>query len=689
MNNQWLDRSALRSLTGWSTRTIQQKVKDGSLISCPTQQRQRNGRRSSEYSAISLPAEFQIKLAKQGVQPSSETAIVPVATGLLQSAGSVLDKAAVEKARHIVTEEQQKQAEQRYKVISPLVEYAKGAKLQRALILNSGGKPFANSDELAKSIAVEHGTSRATIWRWYGRYKTLGLPGLPAEVRSDKGKSHWMERHPDAKAIIATEFLQSGQSKQAAYEALGRWWKTKNGPEAALPHYETVRAWLESSDMPAALKVLAREGEQKHNERMMPYLRRAYTDIGANQMWVSDHMIHDMIVRNDCFDGVPADAQMRLRLTMWLDMRSRKAVGYSWTPEGSSRSIVSAYRMGALRYGSPLKVYTDNGRDYIKSTKNGAKFERGPANEQFLQDAAWLEQGALVRIGVAVQHCMKYHPQSKHIERFFRTLHMHFDSIFPHYTTGNAYTRPDKTNIAMGEHKKLVVMGRGNESPLIAASEFIRMGIIWIEQEYNNAAHSGEGMEGLSPNQVFDELYPFDKRRQPDRPALDQLLYERAQRRVDSCAVRMPGRRYIGADDASAAALYLANETDIIVCYDPHAPEMAIATDLNGKKLADLKLEQLVSHSDAAQPVIAESMQQRRRLRNAMKDTERSIKSAAKALGHTSAFEELHGRAMLPEAVGCFTTQRAGVDRVRPDDNAVAPPSAAEIAEKAMRFFQQ
>jgi putative transposase len=692
MNDRWLDRSTLQSLTGWSLRAIQQKVKGCTLISRLTETRQRNGRNLREYSAISLPAEFQIKLAKQCAQPSSETAIVPVVTGLIQSAGSDLVAASTVNARHIVNDEQQKEAEQRYKVISPLIEFAKGTKGQRTRILSSEGKPFTNSDELAKHIAAEHGFSRAKIWRWYGRYKKDGLPGLLDKVRSDKGKSHWMERHVEAKAIVAAEYLSSGQNKQAAYESLERWWRSKGFELAALPHYETVRAWLESSDMPAALKALARDGEQRHNERMLPYLRRAYTDIGANQIWISDHMIHDMLVRNDCFDGVPEDAQMRLRLTMWLDMRSRKAVGYSWTPEGSSRSIVTAYRMGALQYGDPLQVYTDNGRDYIKSTKSGVKFERGPVNEQFLQDAVWLEQGALFRLGVAVQHCLKYHPQSKHIERFFRTLHMHFDSIFPHYTTGNAYNRPDKANIAMAEHKKLLVMGRGNESPLVPASEFIRMGVTWIEQDYNNAPHSGEGMEGLSPNHVFDELYPFDKRRKADRLALDQLLYERVKRRVDSCAVRLPGRRYIAANAESAAAMYLANETDIIVCYDPHARTEAIATDLDGKKLADLKEEQLVPHSDAAQPMIADSMQERRRLRNAMKETEQHIKRTAKALGHTSAFEDLRARAELPKAAGGFQspfiTQRVGSERIQPHENAVAPASAAEIAEAAMRFLR-
>jgi hypothetical protein len=201
-------------------------------------------------------------------------------------------------------------------------------------------------------------------------------------------------------------------------------------------------------------------------------------------------------------------------------------------------------------------------------------------------------------------------------------------------------------------------------------------------------------MDGCSPNQVFDELYPIATRRTADRKVLDQLLYERAQRRVDSCAVRMPGRRYIGADEASAAALYLANETDVIVCYDPHAPEAAIATDLDGNKIADLRPETLTAHSSEAHPQIAASMEQRHHLRNAMKNTERQIKRSARQLGYTSSAEDLRSRSLqLPAAVGdyaaSFTTQRVGSERVQPDDHAVAPASAAEIAESALRFLRK
>jgi hypothetical protein len=476
-----------------------------------------------------------------------------------------------------------------------------------------------------------------------------------------------------------------------------------------LPHYATVNNFLQSEELPAAIKSLARDGEQAHNRDMMPYLRRDYRDVEANQIWESDHMLHDVLVRNDCFAGVDKDAQMRLRLTCWMDMRTRKLVGYCWTPEGSSRSILTAYRLASLRYGDPLQVLTDNGKDYIKATNGSRKSARSEAVPSWQDDIKLLAKSALHRLGVQVQHCLPYHPQSKSIERFFKNLHGSFDSISPHYTTGNAYARPDQANEALKQHKKLLAFDRGNESPLRPASEFIQMAAHWIENDYNNKEHRGAGMDGHSPNQLFDELYPVDRRRSPNFEALETLLWERTTpRKVDSCAVEFGGRaserrRYVAADHESSASMYKANDTDVIVCYDPHTPERAIATTLDGVKLANLKQEQFAPHSELARPQISESMQERHRLRKASKATAREIKLTARSLGHVSAYDDLRQRtlAALPVAVGDSINRSQSMDSVmeltsqrlpkmpRPDDTAIAPPSSAQIAQSALTMLKE
>jgi putative transposase len=422
--------------------------------------------------------------------------------------------------------------------------------------------------------------------------------------------------------------------------------------------------------------VLARQGERKYTEQMSPYVKRGYTDIEANHLWVADHMIHDVEVRNDCFEGVAPNAPMRLRFSGFQDMRSRKFVGYCWAPEGNSRVITTAIRRGIERYGPPAVVYCDNGSDYKKVAKYalpvGAEWR-----EQEYQALA--QTGVLQRLGIQVQFCMPYHPQSKLIERAFRTFHLKFDALFPHYTTGNAYNKPDQTVVAMNQHRKLLRMGDGAGSPLIPASVFIQMATVWIEQDYNRThRHSGEGMNGRTPDQVFNDLYPIEARRTTDPTILAQLLFVNQKRRVRECTVTLNGRRYSPANPQSSAVLHLANETEVLICYDPHDLDAAVIADLDGRPIAEVKAEILQPHSAEAQPAIAASMQERRRLRNATVHTVRQIHQNVANLGHKSDLQLLHERATLPAAVGDSIVHRLTSPNTPPTEQRVSAPRYAQ-----------
>jgi hypothetical protein len=708
MAEHWLTREQLQELTGWAQRTVQVKVQSGALSARASDRKGRNGRPIMLYALSSLSAELQLRYLK-AKPAAAEMETAPRSTSLVHCARTGDFEPKAEASRIFVNGDRLNQSEANYEALRILVEYRQADPKRRARFVDERGLPFVSIAKVAEFVARQTGKSVPTVFRMLSRFKTGGVPALARLTRSDKGSSHWFEAHPEAKHIVAAEYLNPGMTAQQAYDALGRWWKSLGRDAKLLPHYATVNNFLLSDELPTAIKCLARDGEQVHNQDMMPHLRRDYRDVAASQIWESDHMLHDVIVRNDCFLGVPKDAQMRLRLTCWMDMRTRKVVGSCWTPEGSSRSILTAYRIASLQWGDPLQVLTDNGKDYIKATDGSRKFSRSKAIPSWADDIELLAKGALHRLGIEVQHCLPYHPQSKSIERFFKTLHGRFDSIFPHYTTGNAYNRPDRANEALKQHKKLLAFDRGDESPLHLASEFIRMAAYWIENDYNNKEHRGAGMDGRSPNQLFDALYPADRRRRPNLEALDTLLWERtAPHRVDSCAVEFGGRagerrRYIAADSESSASLFLANDTKVIICYDPHTPEQAIATNLDGVKLANLKQEQFAPHSELAEPQIAESMQERHRLLKANKATTREIKLTAHRLGHVSSYDDLRQRALaaLPVAVGDSINRSQSMDAVmqltsqrlpkmpRPDDTALAPPSSAQIAQSALTMLKE
>lgn len=630
-----------------------------------------------KFSAASLTDEQRAKLDGQQI---SETSVAAKPTGLTPLFESVGSAQAVQapSPRIALPPDAEKQATERLTILQPLLDCAKDPGRFMQLRLKNGSA-VTTANLLAEYLAETHGVSARTLWNWKKRYDEGGVNALARGVRADKGRSKFFEQYPEAAQLVASVYLKPYQTAARAYDNLLRDYHLLNVPVHELPSYETVRRYLEA--LPPSIAILARKGERAYTERMSPYVQRGYEDVDANEIWVADHMIHDVEVRNDCFEGIPENAPMRLRFSAFIDMRTRKFVGYCWAPEGNSRVIISAVRRGIERYGLPVTVYCDNGKDYKKAAR-GAR----PVTEEWVhaEHEALSRTGALQRLNVAVQFCMPYHPQSKLIERAFRTVHQKFDTLFPHYTTGNAYLRPDQTTLAMAQHRKLLKMDRGGESPLVPASHFIRMATVWIEQEYNAGhAHSGRGMDGQTPDQVFDELCPPTARRHADPRILAQLLWENQKRRVRECAITLNNRRYVAANPESSATLHLANETEVLICYDPHDLESAVIADLDGRPIAEVRAEMLLSHSAEAQPAIAASMQERRRLRNATVATVRQIHQNVALMGHKSDLERLHERALLPAAVGDSI-----VHRMKPEPS-TAPSAPRYSHDIAAEFLSE
>ena len=621
------------------------------------------------FSAASLPAEARPKLLEaQGHPPDVPLSPVvsqveaPVFPSLAASARPLqaptprvaLDPAALSLAK------------ERLAIIQPLLDYVsdKPCRASFARLTLADGRPIVNSNLLAEYLCETRTcrgkkVSRATLWTWKKAYTTSGLHGLARTLRSDKGKSRFFNRHPRAAALVASAYLKPYETVQTAYDLLIRDRELLGLSLDEVPDYCTVRRYLES--IPKPFTVLAREGERSHAERMNQYLQRGYEDVAANQIWVSDHMIHDCFVWNDCFPSEPEGKMMRLRLTMILDMRSRKPVGYSWTPEGSSNSIKSALRRAVQAYGPCELFYCDHGKDFKKVARGSSSLAISDAEATLIgQEIAEIDRhGILTRLGIPTQHCLKYHPQSKHIERFFRTLHLQFDAKFAAYTTGNAYLRPDAANVLAFEHRRLQKVGLHSDSKLLPASVFIAMAAMWLEESYSNAPHRGKGMEGLSPNQIFEAGYPVGSRRHIDPLRLDELLYESKTVRVRETAVTLHKRRYMAVDPLSSSQLYLANEQQVRIHYDPNDLDRAVITDLSGVKIASVQAERLTSHSAAAQPHIAASMQERKRLRNATADTLRTLRRNVQQMGHQNPMQDMYDRAMLPAGVSELITQRA------------------------------
>ena len=583
------------------------------------------------------------------------------------------------------TPEMERQARERYAIVEPLIRFkaepSGAAESQMHLDLGlrlPDGTPVTTRTHLCRYLANKHHLSKATLWRWDSLFASHGLVGLSDPPRKDKNKSHFFEKHPKAATLAAYLYLEQRQSRRAAFEAIQRDCLSLGLKPDDLPSYETVRAFLGTISPSVAL--LAREGRRIHRERCAPYIRRGYTDVYSNEIWVSDHMIHDVEVQNDCFLDAEFGTPIRLRFTAILDFRSRFVVGCSWAWEGSSRSITTALRHAVAAHGPAEVFYCDNGKDYLKVGRGAA-----PAHlrESPLALADWYEQelraidelGVLARLRMAVQHCIVRHPQSKHVERFFGTVHGRFDKKFPTYTGGSPDQRPDFATKAMAEHRKLLRMGLPGRSLHPPASAFIRMALAWLD-EYHSRPHNGKGMNGRTPRQLFDEARNPRQQPPPAPEVLALMLAERARRKVSECSIALERKRYIGDDEISVTMLHELNSRDVVVAYDPLDLEKVAVLDLDGRLIAWARQEHYLTQSPDANEAIAESMRQRRHLEKQARKLIAGIGEAARVKGARTEVEHLAARAGL--GVGEVVTQRR--PRLCPDNNAVAPPSASEIA---------
>ena len=682
MPDLWLDLDKLLAVTGWSHRTVRRRMAEGELLSRSKVRRGRNGRVEREYSASSLPAELQLK-----IRSNSESDTVGDSQGSQFLFATPPTSTALQCPRIPVTAAHEQQIQQRMNVIDPLLRYLQLPKEKRRE-WRTNGKAVLNSERLVELLSEEHGVGRATIWRWYKTFKSGGE--MFDRTRHDKGQSRWFTQHPKAADLAADLYLNHRQSFRACFEAILQDRELLEIAEDELPSYGTVRAWLNSA--PAYLTAYARDGRRAYQNRMSPYIRRHYRDVSSNQIWVSDHMIHDVEVLNDCFPDTPYGTPMRLQFTCLLDYRSRYVVGASWCRYGSSGSIATAIRRAVTENGPCEHFYCDNGKDYLKVTKGAVPAYL--ADEDAIRgwhqaEIQGIEQrGIMARLGIKVTHCIVRHPQSKHVERFFRTLHEQFDKRWKTYTAGASHLRPDATAAAMDIHRKLMRHGRVHESHHPPASYFIRLCMFWID-EYHNRPHSGEGMDGRTPAQVFAGERGDTRRPVPEPHELAVMLAERASRKIRECSIELHNRRYTYHDATSRDVMHAMNECEVIVAFDPLDREYVVILDEDGHYLCDAKSEAFLEFSPAdikVQGQISESMADRRHLEKQTRAQLETIARKARINGARNPVEMLAERAKLPAIVGQALTHRA--PRLKADPDAVAPPSAADIAAECLAMLK-
>ena len=629
----WLSVREAAELTGWHPQYIRRLAREGQLRSRTVQHANRRAQR--EYSLASLPVEAQLKFLKQPLLAGPACTALALRSDSNQPQLFASLPEVTEPERLGLSPVQNAQAMKRLEAIAPLVEFSRrsSSKRSRPTFRTSGGVAVKNMGSLANYLAEQNQVSSRTLWHWYTRYRKHGYTGLVDRIRADKGKSRFLEAHPAIRAYVENKYLRERLSVQLVYQALLRDLTSIDLDCARAPSYSTVRAYLQQ--LPKPLVILSREGKREFQERCEPYLLTNFESLVPNQIWVSDHGQHDVWVRNDQFSGVSANAAVRPWLTAVIDMRSRKIVGTAWSANPSSHTISSALRVAIENFGIPETLVIDNGKDYEKI----GRIDFSPECS-----------GLLVRLGIQPHYCLPRHPQSKLIESWFGTVRKRFDCLWPSYCGSNPTNRPEQCTEALKEHQAYL-KGKRKNSPLPLAGEFIATARQWVEEYNSQHPHTGRGMQGRTPDEVFTELLPPGQRRLIESPeVLYALFWDRQRRKVsEGGCVHLYGERYEPADGESLSKLFLEIERDVLVACDPANLGEAIALDLDGRFLGRLRAQKLISRGPVSHEDIRASMRIRRTARKAISDYVTGLSALRGRAGDRSEIDHLQERAEISQ----------------------------------------
>lgn len=244
-----------------------------------------------------------------------------------------------------------------------------------------------------------------------------------------------------------------------------------------LPSYDTFVRRIEK--LPVAVLKYFRLGDKAFMDQCAPYIKRKYDDLMSNDIWVTDNHTFDIMISKD-------EAPVRVYLTAFYDVRSRKFTGWYVTDAPRSDATVYALRRGIERFGIPKMIYSDNGREFLTHDIGGRGFRKSAKTDEHEP------MTILQRLGIDFRTALVKNAKAKIIERRFRDVKDSFSKIFEAYTGGHVLERPERLKHLVKNVDNLVVLDD--------FKEFVDM---FIEHILNKTPSDAEGMFHKCPDEVF------------------------------------------------------------------------------------------------------------------------------------------------------------------------------------------
>lgn len=331
--------------------------------------------------------------------------------------------------------------------------------------------------------------SKSTLYNWQRAYKKEGLMGLLTGYGKRKQQR---TINDEAWEFFCGQYLQLTRPSIGFCYRLLELKSIEDGWE--IPSLKTI-ARMAKQDIPEAVRRIKRYGEKNFYDNSQAYTKRDYESISAGEVYVGDHHVFDLFIN---VGSNEKPKWTRPWLTAWMDMRSRKLVGWTVNLSPCTDQIIAAFAKAALNpcIGLPRNIYIDNGRDYC-SHKFAGRGNRGKRLTEEDKEKL-IEEGKrtatlMERLKIETNFAIVENARAKVVEREFRNIVEWFSKPFPTYCGRNAKERPEDLEKKLKQPKKY---GVGLE-------EFKQIFNDWVLNVFNKQVSQGAGREGECPDETF------------------------------------------------------------------------------------------------------------------------------------------------------------------------------------------
>lgn len=336
--------------------------------------------------------------------------------------------------------------------------------------------------------------SRRTFYLWQSAYaQPADDGGVRALVPAYKADDSALSREPIGQAAweYAAQLLNAGNAIRAATaHTLTRDHVARHGlagdPAWRLPGLRCFQVICRQR-RPKPLRIMCDKGLRAFDAACVPKGQRDYEQIASGECYIGDERTLDILVK------IPDDRttwrpHRGVKLTAWMDERSRYVVGWILAPFANTITILGSFKRAIRDHGIPSRVRTDCGKDY-RSATGGEK--RWDVDEL---DAARV-RSVIERLGIQHQQATPFFPWAKSIESWFGTLKEHFDKLLASYIGGSPTER----------HQDRHAWAKKNPHLLPTIEEVEAMLADYIAR-YHATPHSGHGVYGNTPAEALEKF---------------------------------------------------------------------------------------------------------------------------------------------------------------------------------------